>query len=534
MITVIHQPGSSFRGLVQQYLLHDKGADTTERVEWTHCHNLATQDVQTGWRIMAATSYMQHELKAQAAANGVEGVTTAGRKSSGKHVFHYTLSWAEEEAGEITREEMLSAALGSLSYIGTTKGEKIGKNRVAQRTQYGNEHQAIIVAHNDGKPHVHVCVQLVHPEHGVQLPDTKSKLKLSAWALDYRRAMGKEHYCPQRAINDAKRAAGLLTSHPRKPRNVYENEREQRAADPASRKRALLDEQQKRGRQLKRKTEQMKRQRVAEVRQMEDQFKQQRTRLRDASAERIRKTRSRVVAGFEERIQTLGRRQQDERERFEEASHHLAGRARNAWNAIKTKAWLTELRTSPLNATTEAFKLAFDAGMQKAQLDRHHASENRKLLTTMRQEVREATKIERVELQKNLSDQRQQYVLDRSDLLLRHAMDQAKLNAQWRQLDRDRRAARDEDGRAPEAERAMGEGSDRSGKGSAMHVPSSPRADAERVTPKIDDAPPPSKDKTKTNKQQDDKQSFRERRRASRRPPGRRDDTGPAGGRGRE
>ena len=89
-------------------------------------------------------------------------------------------------------------------------------------------------------------------------PDSKDIEKLCAWAFDYRRAQGREHLCPQRTINAAKRAQGYLTNHPRKPRNVYEREQEIEAAEPGSRKRALLEQQERRGKELKARTEQMR------------------------------------------------------------------------------------------------------------------------------------------------------------------------------------------------------------------------------------------------------------------------------------
>jgi len=77
---------------------------------------------------MAATALSQADLKAEA------GIKNTGRKSN-KHVMHYTLSWHEEERAELTRDQMIEAAMASMTYIGTHEDEKIGK-RKAQRTQY--------------------------------------------------------------------------------------------------------------------------------------------------------------------------------------------------------------------------------------------------------------------------------------------------------------------------------------------------------------------------------------------------------------
>ena len=60
MVPKLHAKGSSFKGAAL-YLLHDKNrAQTGERVAWTETRNLAVDDPETGWRIMAATSASSH------------------------------------------------------------------------------------------------------------------------------------------------------------------------------------------------------------------------------------------------------------------------------------------------------------------------------------------------------------------------------------------------------------------------------------------------------------------------------------------
>src|SRR5690606_30720533 len=106
MISVVTQHGTSFKGLTA-YLMHDIGSrDSAERVAWTHTHNLATDDPQKAWKVMASTAKSQAELKAEA------GVKNTGRKSNA-HVMHYVLSWHPKEHGEYRREDMIDAALAS-------------------------------------------------------------------------------------------------------------------------------------------------------------------------------------------------------------------------------------------------------------------------------------------------------------------------------------------------------------------------------------------------------------------------------------
>ncbi|MEZ6069480.1 MAG: relaxase/mobilization nuclease domain-containing protein [Pirellulales bacterium] len=157
MIPKIHAKGHSFRG-VAQYVLHDKDrADTDDRVAWFETRNLATDDANVAWRVMAATAMNQDLLKEAA------GIKKTGRKSSA-HVLHYTLSWHADEAEGLTRDEMLRAVEGSLEALGRSPTDD-------REGQLASEHQALIVCHNDEpQPHVHVIVNRVHPEHGVMLP----------------------------------------------------------------------------------------------------------------------------------------------------------------------------------------------------------------------------------------------------------------------------------------------------------------------------------------------------------------------------
>ena len=177
--------GRSFRG-VTDYCLHDQGVEgephpeSSERVGWTETHNLATSNGERAARIMAATAEAGGELKRLA------GVAATGRKLE-KPVCHYSLNWAKEEKPE--RGEMGRAVEESLKALGM------------------EGHQALIVAHNDGHPHVHVIVNRVNPESGKAAGLSRSKLKLSRWAEGYEREQGKIQ-CRQREINNDRRSVG--------------------------------------------------------------------------------------------------------------------------------------------------------------------------------------------------------------------------------------------------------------------------------------------------------------------------------------
>ena len=186
MVVKMSSPGRSFGG-VADYCLHDPRMpgeahhpESAERVEWTETRNLATSEGERAGRIMAATAEASPELKRLA------GVAATGRKLE-KPVCHYSLSWAKDEKPD--RQEMRWAAQESLKALGMER------------------HQALVVSHRDGQPHVHVIANRVDPESGKAAGLNRSKLKLSKWAEEYERVQGKIR-CPQRERNNARRGQG--------------------------------------------------------------------------------------------------------------------------------------------------------------------------------------------------------------------------------------------------------------------------------------------------------------------------------------
>ena len=219
MVVKMSSPGRSFGG-VADYCLHDPRMpgeahhpESAERVEWTETRNLATSEGERAGRIMAATAEASPELKHLA------GVAATGRKLE-KPVCHYSLSWAKDE--KPNRQEMRRAAQESLKALGMER------------------HQALVVSHRDGQPHVHVIANRVDPESGQAAGLNRSKLKLSKWAEEYERGQGKIR-CPQRERNNARRGQGKRVqdrvSRPtgRHRREEMSPQREQREAIPAGR-----------------------------------------------------------------------------------------------------------------------------------------------------------------------------------------------------------------------------------------------------------------------------------------------------------
>ena len=219
MVVKMSSPGRSFGG-VADYCLHDPRMpgeahhpESAERVEWTETRNLATSEGERAGRIMAATAEASPELKRLA------GVAATGRKLE-KPVCHYSLSWAKDETPD--RQEMRWAAQESLKALGMER------------------HQALVVSHRDGQPHVHVIANRVDPESGKAAGLNRSKLKLSKWAEEYERVQGKIR-CPQRERNNARRGQGKRVqdrvSRPtgRHRREEMSPQQQERQAIPAGR-----------------------------------------------------------------------------------------------------------------------------------------------------------------------------------------------------------------------------------------------------------------------------------------------------------
>lgn len=186
MVPRVAKRGRSFKG-AGAYYLHDKGAQTAERVAWAHTLNLPTDDPEKAMRLMAWTDMHAADLKR------ASGVSMAGREQTAGNVYAYSLSWHEEQRPD--KAAMLAAAAVTLERLGLS------------------QHQVVIVAHGDtAHPHAHIIVNLVHPETGRAANVRQDQRKLSAWASEYERDAGAV-YCRQREENAERRAQGRLTKH---------------------------------------------------------------------------------------------------------------------------------------------------------------------------------------------------------------------------------------------------------------------------------------------------------------------------------
>lgn len=177
MIVRILSAGKSFKGLAN-YLTHDPNAETAERVGWTHTHNLAHDDAASAVDEMLWTARDAELLKQEA------GIRAGGRATENP-VKHVSLNWSPDDTP--TRDHMIKTTESFLGHMGW------------------QDHQALLVAHEDkAHAHVHLMLNVIHPETGLRLDDGFEQRRAQAWALEYEREQGRIH-CGQRLKNAADR-----------------------------------------------------------------------------------------------------------------------------------------------------------------------------------------------------------------------------------------------------------------------------------------------------------------------------------------
>jgi hypothetical protein len=186
MIVRISGIGKSFKGL-STYLTHDANANTDERVAWTHTLNLANDHVPSAVDEMYWTAENAELFKQEA------GIRAGGRATENP-VKHVSLNWAPDD--NPSREHMIATSESFLRHMGW------------------NEHQAILIAHDDKSyKHVHIMLNVVHPETGLRLNDGFEQRRAQAWALDYEREQGRIH-CEERLKGEQDREDNM-------PRNIW-------------------------------------------------------------------------------------------------------------------------------------------------------------------------------------------------------------------------------------------------------------------------------------------------------------------------
>lgn len=413
MIPKIHAKGSSFKGCAN-YVLHDKDAQTSERVAWSETVNLSTSNPHVAWKVMAATSMDQDRLKEEA------GVKNTGRKSK-DHVQHVTLSWHADEAKELTQDEQLRAAKWFLREI------------------KADDRQAMIVAHNDEpQPHVHLIINRVSPKDGRILPSSFEKMKSSRWAEKYEKERGKI-FCHQRVINNAARKRGeYVRGKKDTARHVYEAA--QKVANDNSKKKALLEQHRKKAAAIAKADREAKERHKKEFAKLQADRKAQQAKLKEQIKAGIEKDKQKARDSFRKRWEKQHFEQQAKIKAFEKNEKTIKGRMKNALELVQ---WRNLIGRQPGAKTTlsKAFKILSNEGARKDALDKQFKRQEQQLKKDQEAKVKDAAAAAKQDWEKKQAERRKQFEQNRNDLILKHRLERAKTKTEWRQHDQKQREA---------------------------------------------------------------------------------------------
>jgi len=374
MVPKVAAKGRSFKG-AGLYYLHDKQAQTAERVAFTHTENLATTDADRALRLMAYTAMHQNEIKA------ANGGSKAGRKLTAS-VLTYSLSWSPDE--NPTAEQMIAAGRETLKVLGMA------------------DHQAVMVAHSDEPhPHLHVITNRVNPETGKAATLSNDHLRLSEWAERYEKKQGKIR-CEARVANNTERRnrkekgqSGFVKHRPEMTPAEYHAERKARL-------RLAFDRRQ------------------IEAKNLSATHTGQRQALYDAKEERIKQRRAEIRELNRPRWAELYRRQQAEQRTMKTAQASALSRLRY-WLQNRQQDRYAGPQTERRGMLSEALQVMTGRRDHAAELAARHEVERAGLSQQVRQQsrdaLREINKAYRYDLEKLKQTQGQ----ERGDLADRHS-----------------------------------------------------------------------------------------------------------------
>jgi len=394
--------GKSFKGLAA-YLLHDTGrAQSAERVGWSQSFNLDGADAERAWKLMAATAMSADKLKEAAGIKKGKPVTNS--------VYHLALSF---NPGDRPSEQTQRAAVtGALSALGL------------------EQYQALAIGHTDtDHAHVHVMVNLIHPEHGVSAaskqpgggpsPLSFAQKKLSKWAQNFEREHGLA-VTEGRLANANKRAQGEKVDARRKPRHVWEREKE----ETTDRRRDFT----------KQRYEDQARELTAESRSMHEQHRAEWGGLKgsyevekDARQQADKKAIPALIDAVKQQHKPLWRelfaRQRDEMRIFDRGERTAIGRI---WHAA---AVFRELALS--GDALGGFVAAFSQEERRNIIARKHDGQRKDLGADVADEISRQIRAARSDQAAERNNARARYFAACDELRARHAEERAAMQGKW-------------------------------------------------------------------------------------------------------
>jgi hypothetical protein len=438
MIVVINPSasnGHSFKGL-HAYCAHDQDrAETAERVDWIETRNLASDDPEHAWKIMAATAAAQNNLKQ---ASGIR----AGQPPKDGAVTHLVMSFDRDEPTD--RETIQKAADGLLSVIGADPAKMRGKSK-PKRRQFADEHQVIMYTHSDtDNVHVHMMINRVHPETGLLLPDSNNYDKAQKWALKFSKAQGTDHKTPAREENREMRENGeYVKADPRKSRNVFEQEQAMKsaAANQNDRVHSVKLEQGKKDAALALRGRNMAKLHDVQWNKLIDGHKQRKASIDKQLNKAIRKAKVQIREEYRHKRRDLKKLQASELKTFEALENSLFGKASNVVKTVRLSA--ADISNDRSSVISRSFRILSNSGTRKEYFENAQKRQLKALESDQTKTVVERTEALKSEYALKYERNRATFTAQRSDLTKFQEVDKQKLQNDWKQRTAERKSVYD-------------------------------------------------------------------------------------------
>ncbi len=402
MVPNVTKGGGSFKGAAAYYL-HDKEAETAERVAWTETVNLITSDPEKATRVMAATAMAQNELKVEA------GVKATGRKLE-KPVYVYSLSWHPDEQPD--KATMVEAARESLKALGV------------------EDRQALIVCHNDEPhPHVHVIVNRVSMEDGRAANMRGDHLNLSRWAESWEKRHGKI-WCEARVQNNERREQGeFVRGSTNVPRPVIEAIRDGTKAlndnrDARQAGAELKADQQQKAAELMAQGRAMHKHYRDELAGLAADYRRDKAKITEAGKEENRQLREQLNIEFRQAKAELQARQQKEWQTTAWRERSLLGRAWNAYDAGRSA-------EGAVGRIGKALWASISTGSRLAALRQNQAEERRASSQTLKAKTRKRQAKLGTNIDRRLDGNHQRHLAARASTLRRYNAEKRDYVGKW-------------------------------------------------------------------------------------------------------
>lgn len=437
MIVVVNpssKAGHSFKGL-HAYCSHDqKRAQTSERVDWISTRNVAVEDPDQAWKVMAATAYAQNQLKQ---SNGIR----AGQAPKHGAVMHVVMSFDKDEP--TSPEAMQAAADALLSSLGADPAKMRAKNKPTRR-QFADEHQAIMYAHSDtDNTHLHLMINRVHPQTGVVLPTNNDHNKAQAWALKYSKQHGTDKKTPARAENDEMRKDGeYVKADKRKTRNAYEQDQKNReAANDNKRLRSVLDEQRAKDADLQQRGRDLAKRKADDLAKLVAEHKERQAEVGRQLQTNINKSKAQARELYRPLHRELKEQQAAERQTFESLESSFFGRAANSFKTAFAS--MQDIGGHRRGFNLKTFKSATDAGTRKEYFDKAQERARRALELEQQRNVAQAAEQHKRTQQAAMAENRARLETERQALKQRQAEEENRLQQEWKARGAERQQAID-------------------------------------------------------------------------------------------